>query len=382
MVKILNINHIWWKTWSFQMLNTLSKWMWDDYQFHNLFWYCFWKVDNSTSVYKTSNSKLYWNFRYKLAVWLSYLFDQLTPWHVDMKYLHNFKPYQEADIIHIHSVLWWFIDWRILPEISKEKKVVMTCHDDWIVSWNDKNNLFFPYKTKSQYEKRKEVFLNSKITYVGVSHWMTDKVKNDWIAGNNKLINVYNWINTIIFNKKDKIECRKELGLPLDKKIVVGIAWAWKKSKAKWIQYNERISKEYKDRKDIVFVSLWSNEYKKISDNLIETWFLTPEGMSKYFSAADLFLYPTLIDSFWLVVAESIACWCPIVSFETWWVPEIIHHKKNWYVAKYKDYEDLKKWFNRAFDNLDNINVELDKCFYVENMIKGYRELYDSLLKK
>ena len=355
--------------------------MWKDYKFHNLFWYCFWKIDNSTSVYKTSNSKLYWNFRYKLAVWLNFLFERLTPWHVDMEYLHNFKPYQEADIIHIHAVLWWFIDWKILPEISKEKKVVMTLHDDWIVSWNDINNLF-PYKTKEHYEKRKKVFLNSNIVYVWVSNWMTNKVKRDGIAWNNNVITIYNWINTKIFNKKDKILCRKELWLPLDKKIVVGIAWAWKKSNLKWIQYVERLCKELNNRKDLLFISLWSNKYKEISDNLIETWFLTPEEMSKYFSAADLFLYPTLADSFGLVVAESIACWCPVVSFATGWVPEIVHHKKNWYIAKYKDYEDLKKWFEWVFEGLGNLNVKLDKCFYVESMINGYRELYDSLLKE
>ncbi len=377
--KILNINLIWWRTWTWWLIKTISEWLWNYYEVHNLIWYWFWSDKNIVSLYKTSNSKIYWNFRYKFAVGLNFLFDWMTPWCIDMKYLHNFKPYNEADIIHLHSIQGWFFDWKILSEVTKEKDVVMTCHDDWIVSWNDKNSLF-PYKTKKQYEKRKRVFLNSNITYVWVSNWMTNKVKKDWITWNSDVITIYNWINTKIFNKKDKEVCRKELWLPLDKKILVSIAWAWQKSNLKWISYVNKLREEMENKKDFLFISIWNSEYKKISENVIEVWFVNSGTMSKYLSAADIFLYPTLADSFWLVVAESIACWCPVVTFETWWVPEIVHHRKNWYIAKYKDYEDLRKWFNRILENIGDLNVELDECFYQKAMVNWYKKLYDSLL--
>jgi len=378
MKKILNINLVWWITWTNQLIKTISEWLWEWYKVYNLVWYCFWENNKTTSIYKTNKTKLYWNFRYKLAVWLNFLFDWLTPWHIDMKYLHNFKPYQEADIVHLHSIQWWFFDWHILPKISKEKKVVMTCHDDWIVSWNDENNLFFHYKTNFAYKTRKKILKNSDISYVWVSNRMSSKLKNDWIIWKNSVQTIYNWINTNIFNKKDKKICRNKLWLPLDKKIIISIAWAWKKSKMKWIKYVERLCDDLSYKDDLLFISIWNNEYKKVSDKFIEIWFLSPEEMSKYFSAADLFLYPTLADSFWLVVAESLACWCPIVTFETWWVPEIVQN--NWYIAKYKDYEDLKKWFILILNK--NLKVSLKDCFSQSCMINSYRKLYDSLLLK
>ncbi len=381
MKKILNINLVGGRTGTSQLIKTISRWLWDGYSTHSLVWYCFWEWENTTSLYKTNNSKLYRNFRYKVAVWLNFLFDRMTPWYIDLKYLHNYKPYQEADIIHLHSIQWWFFDRKILPELSKEKKVVMTCHDDWLVSWNCTNSLF-PYKTKTQYEKRKKIFLDSNLTYVWVSEWMANKVKEDWIAWDNSVLTIYNWINTTIFNKKDKILSRKELWLPLDRKIIISIAWAWQKSNLKWIKFVERLRNETEDRKSFLFISIWNSEYKIISEKEIEVWFVSSEVMSKYLSAANIFLYPTLADSFWLVVAESIACWCPVVSFETWWVPEIVQHKENGYIAKYKDYEDLKKWFNRTLNNIDKLNVQLNKCFYQENMVNNYKILYDSLLKK
>ncbi len=380
MVKILNINLIWWRTGTNQLIKTISEWLWKDFEIHNLVWYWFWNDKNTTSLYKTNNSKLYRNLRYKLAVWLNFLFDRMTPWCINLKFLHNYEWYKEADIIHLHSIQWWYFNWEILPEISKEKKIIMTCHDDWIVSWNDKNNLFFQYKNNFQYKTRKEVFEKSNITYVWVSNWMSNKIKNDWIIWNNKTITIYNGINTKVFNKKDKKKCREELWLPLNKRIIVSIAWAWKKSNVKWIKYVNRLKKNYSERKNLLFISIWNNEYKEISDNELEVWFVTSEIMSEYFSAADLFLYPTLADSFWLVVAECISCWCPIITFETWWVPEIVHHKKNWYVAKYRDYEDLVKWFNRIFDNINKLDIKLDDCFTQENMVNWYKKLYHSLL--
>jgi hypothetical protein len=41
-------------------------------------------------------------------------------------------------------------------ELSKEKKVIMTIHDDWITSGNDPVNLYYPYKTKTQYQTRRK----------------------------------------------------------------------------------------------------------------------------------------------------------------------------------------------------------------------------------
>lgn len=63
--------------------------------------------------------------------------------------------------------------------------------------------------------------------------------------------------------------------------------------------------------------------------------------VAKYLSAADVFLYPTLMDSFGLIIAESLACGCPAVIFQTGGTAEIVTHKENGYVAKHKDYDDL-----------------------------------------
>ncbi|MDR0282625.1 MAG: glycosyltransferase [Candidatus Peribacteria bacterium] len=44
---------------------------------------------------------------------------------------------------------------------------------------------------------------------------------------------------------------------------------------------------------------------------------MNQEKVATYFNSSDMFLYPTLMDSFGLVVAESLSCGCPIVTFKT-----------------------------------------------------------------
>ena len=73
--------------------------------------------------------------------------------------------------------------------------------------------------------------------------------------------------------------------------------------------------------------------------------------LAKYYSAADILLYPSIADNCPLVVLEAMACGLPVVSFETGGIPELVEHKVNGYIAEYKNPNDLKNWF-RVFIKL------------------------------
>jgi glycosyltransferase involved in cell wall biosynthesis len=55
--------------------------------------------------------------------------------------------------------------------------------------------------------------------------------------------------------------------------------------------------------------------------------------MSLYFSAADIFLYPTRADSFGLVIAESLACGCPVITFDVGATSELVQDGKSGYIV-------------------------------------------------
>lgn len=380
-INILNINLVDWKTGSAKIMNSIANGInKDKFNTINLVWYNFWNNKKTISLYKANNSFLYKNLRYKGAVWFNFLFDYMTPWKIDLEYLQKQNYYKDLDIIHFHSIQWWYFDWNILPQLSKEKKVIMTLHDDWLISWNDNENNLFPYKKRNSYLKRKEIFINSNIFYTWVSDWMTDKVKKDEILWKNQIKTIYNWIDTNIFYKKDKNISKEKLWFPQNKKIIISIAWSGNKSNLKWLQYVEKIAEKYKNN-NYLFVTIWNHKENKQKDYFWELWLIDNNFMPDIFSSANLFLYPTLADSFWLVVAESLACGCPILTFETGWVPEILW-ENCWYIAKYKDEKDLENWFDYIFENYNKLNPKLDNKFSEKYMIQKFEEFYLELIKR
>jgi len=377
---ILHINHIS-RTWSGNVIKNIIAWLdKNNFSSHILVWYDFDNYPNTDSVYKTSKSIFYKQVRYKLLVWLNFLFDIMTPWSIDIKSLRSYKPYLDADIIHIHCPQWGYFNRFDLPIICKEKKVIMTLHDDWLIAWNDNNNSLFQYKTKSSYEKRKTIFEKVPIVYIGVSDRMNKKIAADPICGLNTVQTIYNGIDTTVFLPLDKIEARKILWLPLDKKIILSIAWSGGKSNLKWLSYVKKIQDHYHED-SMLFVTLWNWVNKRVSNFWREIWYVPSTDMRLYFCAADCFLYPTLADNFPLVVEESIACGCPVVTFDTWWIPEIVQHKKNWYIAKYKDLKDLSFGFEWVMKNKDIVEISLNSNFTQEAMVEQYSNLYRNILK-
>jgi len=74
------------------------------------------------------------------------------------------------------------------------------------------------------------------------------------------------------------------------------------------------------------------------------------------YNAADVFVAPSLADNLPTTVLESLSCGTPVVGFNIGGIPDMIRHKENGYLAKYKD----------ATDIADGIK------FCIKNKIKGY----------
>jgi glycosyltransferase involved in cell wall biosynthesis len=59
------------------------------------------------------------------------------------------------------------------------------------------------------------------------------------------------------------------------------------------------------------------------------------------YNAADVFIVPSLADNQPTTVQESLCCGTPVVGFDVGGIPDMINHKENGYLAKYKDAEDV-----------------------------------------
>ncbi len=341
-----------------------------------------WYTSNTLKIAIFSEKPM--SLLYYFWVGLNFFFEIFRPGKINYTTLKETSEYQSADIIHIHVMQWGYIDYHDLPKITQEKKVVWTLHDDWFVAWGDPMppNMF-PYKTKRSFLARKKILQSSEIEVVWVSQWMTEKAKKSWLFPIENIHTIYNGIDTDFFHPIDnRMVLWGRFWIPRDKQLVLFLAGAGKKSELKWLKYSLKIREIYKNNPDIFFISVWNSARKLIDDNFLELPFVSQEDMRDLFNRASFFLYPTLADSFGLVVAEALACGCPVLSFSVGAIRELVNHKNNGYLAEYKNMNSLMNWFSWMLQNEVNIIREHDLRFSMQNMQDGYIQLYRKMMVK
>jgi glycosyltransferase involved in cell wall biosynthesis len=329
----------------------------------------------------------------------------------DINYFNNHrlfssKKFKEADIIHCHNLHGNYFNLSSLEKISKLKPVIWTLHDMWAVTGHCAHSFecqkyqagcnHCPHLDVYQkiawdnsfylWKKKKDIYTKAKLEIVVPSLWLKNIVEKSIL--NQQPVNlIYNGIDTNLFKPQDKIQTRKELGLPLDKKIILFLADGGKNNPWKGWEYAEKIAESFINDKDTIFLCVGGNNNKL--NNIDFTGYIAdPKKIAQYYAAADVFLFPSLAENFPLVVLEAMSCGLPVLAFKVGGVPEAVNHKENGYIAEYKNQEDLTnglRWLLKL--NPEEIKTISLNCstrvrdnFSLDLMAKNYFNLYQKVL--
>ena len=218
------------------------------------------------------------------------------------------------------------------------------------------------------------------------SLWLKKCVEESFLK-NKDIRLIYNGIDLENFKKTNKSEARKELGLHEDKKIVLFSANGGVKNPFKGGEFVFHAFEKLKNRSDILFLNIGGNSGQK-SENWQDLGFVKdPKTMAKLYSASDIYLFPTLAETFGMTVVEAMSCGLPVVTFETGGVPEIVENGKSGLIVEYKNGEKLVEALEKLLDN-DELREKMaenatnaSKKFSSEMMALEYLRLYEELLK-
>lgn len=325
----------------------------------------------------------------------------------------NHPWYKKADIIHCNNLHGNYIKLDSIKEMSKEKKIVWTLHDEWaimahgscIVEDGDKPvdglyrrtdlNLYpaMLWNNEKYLSSRKsEIYKNSNLHFVVPSKWLLSKVKKSVLKDNDIQL-IHNGIDINIFKKYDKNSSRSKLGLPLDKKIILFVANSGTNNPLKGWSYIEKIIDYFKDNDNLFFLCIGGSERdeRKTGSNVRYVKYINNNNLlAQYYSSSDIFLFTSLVESFGLVPIEAMSCGLPVVAFPVGIIPEVIIHKKNGYIARHKDADDLIKGVEYIMSLSDStlLNIssdltkEIKKNFSLDKMTGEYLKLYNRLLEK
>lgn len=293
--------------------------------------------------------------------------------------------YKQADIINLHWVA-NFLDYPTFFQKNK-KPVVWTLHDqnpflglehysETIVGI-DRNG--YPIKRKlSEIEKKKfQEFIEIKkqalnsfdnLTIVTPSIWLGQEAKKSPVFEKFETKIIPYGLNSDIFKPLNKTFCRELLNIPQDKTVLLFVADSIS-NKRKGFEYLQRAFEQI-NKNDSILLSIGSKHSSlKQKNNYFELGRISDERlMSIVYSAADVFVIPSLMDNLPNTVLESIMCGTPVIGFPVGGIPDMVQDGENGYLTEEISVPALVKSIEKFLNNPNVFDSEKIR----ENAVKKY----------
>jgi glycosyltransferase involved in cell wall biosynthesis len=254
------------------------------------------------------------------------------------------------DIVHAHNLHGGYFDLRSLADLSRRVPVVLTLHDEWMLTGHCAYTLgcsrwehgcgdcpdltIYPAiqrdATALNWRRKRAIYERSRLYVVAPSQWLLDRVRRSMLAPVECRV-IHNGIDLAVFRPADRRRVRSGLDLPPNGTVLLAVAHSW--SRFKNYAMLERAvtllgNRPELDDKQAVFVVLGGHEATetRIGNVLIrQVPFLSDVSeVAQYYQAADVFLHAAHSENFPNVTLEALACGVPVVATAVGGIPEQI----------------------------------------------------------
>lgn len=324
------------------------------------------------------------------------------------------KEVRDADILHLHWLNHAFLRPQELEQLKKlNKPIVWTFHDSnaftggchvrYACDHFEKECGNCPVlKSSGPNDLSHRIWKDKALAYAGLnvhivapSNWMADAVKRSKLMGSREVKVIPNTLDTEVFKPMDKAAAKKALGLNPDSLIILSGFMPSKNDLHKGTPYLlealEELTKDATLKDRIELLIFGNRDEKSLPDFPVKATFLgtihQDEKLAQAYSAADVFVSPSLEDNLPNTVMESLSCGTPVAAFTTGGIPDMVQHEQNGYLATYRSSADLAKglqWVLRHPDRKKlNANArQTVETHFAESLIaRRHIELYQSLLE-
>lgn len=255
--------------------------------------------------------------------------------------IENVKP----DIIHLHCIHGYFLNYRLLFEYLNAKNipVVWTFHDCWAFTghcaylgdcnkWETEEGCrncsltkTYPQsiidKSRRNYNLKRDLFVaNNNLHIVAVSEWLTSLIKKSFFKEKD-IKTIVNGVNTDVFRfRPNRIKQRLKIE---DKKMLLGVASTWEERKGLIDYY--KLADILPNKYQIVLVGLTPKQKDSLPNNIIGiTRTDNCDELVEYYSAADIVMNLSCAETFGLTTVEGFACGTPSIVYDVTASPELI----------------------------------------------------------
>ncbi len=318
---------------------------------------------------------------------------------------HDFtrtNEYIEADIVHLHWVCGGLVNIRHLRKV--DKPLVWTMRDMWPMTGGCHYSMDCQkylsgcggcpqlgsrhvHDLSRWVLGRKSKYLPIATRLVGISDWLSECARRSTLFQGFDVRTIHNNVNTKEFFPVNKATAREVLGLPQHRHIILAGAQSQVsiyKGFTKCLDALPHIPPEHLllffGRSDPSLLASLARDYVNLG------FLKDTVSLRLAYSAADVFVAPSVAEAFGKTLAESMACGTPVVCFDATGPRDIVTHKIDGYRAKPFETSDLANGVNWVLnhpapqDLAKNARRKVLDNFATSKVAAQYLVLYQEVL--
>jgi glycosyltransferase involved in cell wall biosynthesis len=318
----------------------------------------------------------------------------------------------DPDIINLHWINGAFIQTETIGKLNKP--IVWTLHDMWAFTggchYSGECNLYTescgkcPQLKSSRdwdlsrwvWQRKAKAWKNTSLTIVSPSNWLAKTAVSSSLFKNLHIEVIPNGIDSKIYKPIASNIARQILNLPQDKKLIVFGSLQATSDYRKGFHLLQNALQELSK-------TFWKEELEIVifgasqPDNPVNFGFKAHYlgtfnddlSLSIVYSAADIFVSPSIQENLANTVMEAIACGTPVVAFDIGGMSDLIEHQKNGYLAQPYKIEDFAYGIAWVLENKDRYKKlsdyarhKVEQEFTLEIQAKRYSSLYEQTLSQ
>lgn len=313
------------------------------------------------------------------------------------------------DVVNLH---WVGVGYMQIETVAKfNRPIVWTFHDMWAFTGGCHYNQQCDRYTAScgacpqlgsnrnwdlsrwVWQRKQKAWQDLNLTIVTPSKWLADCARKSSLLKDRRVEVIPYGLDLNIFRPINRKTARELLKLPQDKQLVLFLSLQATSDKRKGFHLLQPALQQLSasEHENIELVVVGASKPEKPVDFGFKSHYLGTLTddliLALAYSAADVFVAPSVQDNLPNTVLEAIACGTPCVAFKIGGMPDMIEHYSNGYLAQPYEIDDLVRGIIWTLENEarsqklgDRAREKAEQEFALEIQARRYETLFSEIL--